>query len=66
MSQNLTQPEEVDHVLMEMARYALEACAPGSRGVHISEIIREAERKKLAMSLGFSSGLVHKKSARGL
>jgi len=66
MSQNLTQPEEVDHVLMEMASHAMGAGTAGSRGVQKSEIIRESERIELAKSLGFSYGVVHKKSARGL
>jgi hypothetical protein len=43
MSHNLTQPEEVDHILMTMVGHDMEADTPVPGGVQISETILDAE-----------------------
>jgi len=51
MSQNLTQPEEVDHILMAMAGHGMEAETP----------VPDTGRDELSMEAGFPCGAVHKK-----
>ncbi|HEU0219688.1 MAG TPA: hypothetical protein VFQ98_02635 [Gallionella sp.] len=61
MSQNLTQPEEVDHILMAMAVHDMEAETPIPDGAQSSGAVRDTERDELSMAAGFPCGVVHKK-----
>lgn len=66
MSHNLTQPEEIDHVLMAMAGHDMETETPIPDGVQPSEAIRNIERNQFIRMAGFSHDIAHKKSAHGL
>lgn len=66
MSHCLTQPEEIDHILMAMAGDDMEADTPIPDGVHLSGFIRDVERDEFVRVEGFSYGVAHKKSAHGL
>jgi len=66
MSQNLTQPEEVDRVLMEMSRQAMTAGISISDGGPASGITHRFECDWSIGSTDFSYGTRHNKSANGL
>lgn len=61
MSQNLTQPEEIDHILMAMAGHDGEAETPIPDGAQSNGAVRDAGRDEFAMEAGFPCGVVHKK-----
>ncbi len=64
MSQNLTQPEEIDHILMAMAGHDMKAGTPIPDGAQLNGAIHDFDE-----SIGvtdFSYGMAHKKSAHGL
>lgn len=66
MSHCLTQPEEIDHILMSMADDDTEVDAPIPEGVRPSGATRDVEREELVMAPGFPYGEMHKESAHGL
>lgn len=65
MSHCLTQPEEIDHILMSMADDDTEVDAPIPDGVQSGGAIRGVGREEFAMAPGFSSGAMQK-PAHGL
>jgi hypothetical protein len=50
MSHNLTQPEEIDYILMATAGHDMEVDTPIPDGAQLSGTIRDAERYELAMA----------------
>lgn len=64
MSQNLTQPEEIDHVLMEMAGRDMKAGTPAPEGGLLNGARYECD-EAIGVT-GFSYGMAQKKSAHGL
>ena len=66
MGHCLTQPEEIDHILMSMAGDDMEVDAPTPDGVQPSRAILDVECEGSAMAPGYSYGDMHKKSAQGL
>jgi len=66
MSQNLTQPEEIDYVLMEMAGHDMKAGAPTPDGAQLNGVIHGFECDEAIGVTGFPYGIAHKKSAHGL
>ena len=57
MSHNLTQPEEIDRILMTMADHDTEAGAPIPDGAQSrGTIVRDAERDEFATVAGLSYG----------
>jgi len=61
MSQNLTQPEEVDHILMAMAGHDMEAETPIPDGAQLNGVIHDFECDESIGAAGFPCGVVHKK-----
>ena len=64
MSQNRTQPEEIDHILMAMVGHDMKAGTPIPDGAQLNGAIHDFDE-----SIGvtnFSYGMAHKKSAHGL
>lgn len=53
MSHNLTQPEEIDHILMAIAGDDMEVDTPISDGVQLSGAILDIERGKFAKVTDF-------------
>ena len=66
MSKNLTQPEEIDHILMTMAGHDMKAGAPIPDGAQLSGAIHGFECDESIGVTGFSYDMAHKKSAHGL
>ena len=66
MSHSLTQPDEIDHILMTMLGQGMEMDTPVQNGVQLGGATRNAERDGFVMEPEFSYGAVHKKSAYGL
>lgn len=66
MSQNLTQPEEIDYVLMEMAGHDMKAGTPIPDGAQLNGAIHGFGSDEPIGVAGFSCGLAQKKSAHGL
>lgn len=66
MSHCLTQPEEIDHILMTMAGDDMEMNTPIPDGVQSSGAVLDVEREEFAVMDGFPCGATQKKSARGL
>lgn len=66
MSQNLTQPEEIDHVLMEMAGHDTKVDMPVTDKKYLNGTAQESECGESAVVTSFSYGAVHKKSIHGL
>lgn len=64
MSQNFTQPEEIDRVLMEMKWHDLEAGTPD--GALPNSSMRDTGHDGFATAAGFSYGVARNKSARSL
>ena len=62
MSQNLTQPEEIDRILMAMAGRDMTADTPVPDGVPSSGNIRDAGRDEPVMGTDFSYGATPAKS----
>lgn len=60
MSQNLTQPEEIDHILREMARNDMKVGNPTSDGALPSDGIYDAQRNR-PIGVSFSYSMAHKK-----
>lgn len=59
MSHCLTQPEEIDHILMAMAGDDMEVDTPIPDGVQSSEATRDVERDGLASVADFPYGAAH-------
>lgn len=51
------QPEEIDHVLMEMSWHDIEADMPIPDGAQLSGTIRDIERDEFAMVAGLPFGV---------
>ncbi|HEU0233542.1 MAG TPA: hypothetical protein VFQ94_00215 [Gallionella sp.] len=66
MSQNLTQPEEIDHILMAMAGHDMKAGTPIPDGAQLNGAIHDFGCDESIGVTGFSYGIAHKKSAHGL
>lgn len=66
MSQNLTQPEEIDHILMAMAGHDMKAGTPIPDGAQLNGAIHGFGCDESIGMAGFSYGMAHKKSAHGL
>lgn len=66
MSQNLTQPEEIDYVLMEMAGHDMKAGTPIPDGAQLNGAIHGFGSDEPIGVTGFSCGIAQKKSAHGL
>jgi hypothetical protein len=66
MSQNLTQPEEVEHALSEMLGEVMKAGMPISAGAQLNGGIHGFECDWSIGSTSFSCGAVQNKSAKGL
>lgn len=66
MSQNLTQPEEIDHILMAMAGHDMKAGTPTPDGAQLNGAIHGFGSDEPIGVAGFSCGIAHKKSAHGL
>lgn len=64
MSQNLTQPEEIDHILMAMAGHDMKAGTSIPDRAQLNGVIHDFD--ELIGVAGFSYGIAHKKSAHGL
>lgn len=64
MSQNLTQPEEIDYALMEMAGHDMKTGTPAPDGVLLNGARYECD-EAIGVT-GFSYGMAQKKSAHGL
>jgi hypothetical protein len=64
MSQNLTQPEEIDYALMEMAGHDMKAGTPVPDGVLLNGARYECD-EAIGVT-GFSYGMAQKKPAHGL
>lgn len=62
MSQNLTQPEEIDRILMAMAGCDMKAGASIPDEVPLSGNLRDAERSEFAMGADFPYGTAPTKS----
>lgn len=66
MSHSLTQPDEIDHILMAMLGQDMEIDTPIQNGVQLNGVARDVECDEFAMVPEFSYGAVHKKSAYDL
>jgi len=67
MSQNLTQPEEIDRILMAMAGRDIQADAPIPDMAQLNEAACDFGCDKPIEAVVFSRGAVrHKKAAHGL
>jgi hypothetical protein len=66
MSQNLTQPEEIDQILWAMVERDLEKLMPIPGGTPPTRASRDAPYEKFAAEPDFSRGVVHRESAQGL
>lgn len=66
MSQNLTQPEEIDRILREMANHDMKAGKPISDGALLSGGIHDPQRNWPIGVTDFSHGIAHKKQIHGL
>ena len=66
MSHCLTQPEEIDRILMAMAGHDMEVDMPIQGGVQLSGAIRDVKRDELAAASGFTYGETHMKSSHSL
>ena len=66
MSQNLTQPEEIDHALREMAGHDMKAGTPVPGGAQLNGVMPDSGCAEPIRVTGFSYGVVHDKSAHGL
>lgn len=66
MSQNLTQPEEIDRILREMARHDMKAGNPTSDDATASDNIRDAQRNRPVGVTGSSYNMATKKPMYGL
>ncbi|MDO8464243.1 MAG: hypothetical protein Q7S46_03180 [Gallionella sp.] len=66
MSQNLTQPEEIDHVLMEMAGHDMKAGNPTSDDALSSGGVYDAQCNRPIGVTGSSYSAAHKKPMYGL
>ena len=64
MSQNLTQPEEIDHILMAMAGHDMKAGTPIPDGAQLNGATHDFD-EPIGVA-GFSYGMAQKKSAHGL
>jgi len=64
MSQNLTQPEEIDHILMTMAGHDMKAGTPIPDGAQLNRAIHDFD-ESIGVA-GFSYNVAHKKSVHGL
>ena len=66
MSHCLTQPEEIDHILMAMAGDDMEVDMPIPDGLQPSGANRDIERDEFARMASFPYDVVHKKSVHSL
>jgi len=66
MSQNLTQPEEIDHVLMEMAAHNGDAGKPISEGTLLNGRNHNRECNRPDGMADFSYSVAHKNPMHGL
>ena len=66
MSQNLTQPEEIDHILMAMAGHDMKADTPIPDGAQLNGALHGFGSDEPIGVAGFSYGMAQKKSAHGL
>lgn len=57
MSHNLTQPEEIDRILMTMAVYDSEEDMPAPDGAQLRRTIRGAQLGEFATASDFSCGI---------
>jgi hypothetical protein len=63
---NLTQPEEIDQILMKMAADDLVQNTPVENGLKLVHTARNAEHGSFPTLAGFSYGVAHRKSAQRL
>jgi cell division septum initiation protein DivIVA len=63
---NLTQPEEIDQILMAMAAKGLATKTPVASGAKLIDSVRNAERSGFSTVAGFSYGVSHKKPSHRL
>lgn len=66
MSQNLTQPEEIDRVLMEMAAHTMEAGKPISDDTLLNGCNHDPKRNWSDGVADFSYSIAHEKQMHGL
>lgn len=66
MSQNLTQPEEIDRILLAMAGHDMTAGTPIRGGAQLDGVIHDIECDEPIEVTGFSYGATHKKPVHGL
>ncbi len=66
MGHCLTQPEEIDHILMAMAGNEMGADTPNPDGVQSSKASRNIERDGITRVADTSYEVAHKKPALGL
>jgi hypothetical protein len=60
---SLSQPEEIDQILMAMAAEDLAAKTHVANGAKLIESVRNADRSVFSTVAGFSYGVSHKKSS---
>jgi len=63
---SLSQPEEIDQILMAMAAEDLAAKTPVASGVKLISSLRNADRSAFSTVAGFSYGISHKKTSSRL
>lgn len=63
---NLSQPEEIDQVLMAMAAEDLATKTPIASAAKLIETVRNVERSGFSTVAGFSYGVTHRKSSHRL
>ena len=63
---SLTQPEEIDQILLAMATDDLAAMTPVASGAKLIDSVRNADRSGFSTAAGFSYGVSHKKSSPSL
>jgi hypothetical protein len=63
---NLSQPEEIDQVLLSMATEDLSASTPTASGMKLIGPARDAAHGSFPTAAGFSYGVIHKKPSHSL
>jgi len=66
MNHCLTQPEEIDHILMAMAGDDMEVDTPIPDGAQSSGATRDIKRDDFTRAVNFAYDAAHKKPAHGL